>query len=399
MDQIPSPAMTARCFPMLATSLAIAFSSSGLVQKYFGLAGLVGYGIALVVFGVLFLRFRENIRRIVSGKAVVLGCVLMAILTGLFVTLYPIENARGVGKSSDRDQGLNIASSLLVKGEYPYYQDDDFAGPLSVLPGSIIFATPFVAMGNSAYQNIFWLAILMLFCAWHLRDPLLGIVLTAACVFLSPSALHEFISGGDLLTNGIFVAVLSMWALGGWSEKSPRPWALAGITILLGCALASRPNFLFLLPVFCTLIWSQRGFPRAVTAGAIVFGVTCLATLPFYFANPEGFTPLIARAKISIVEIPLASQAVIALTLFTSLSAAFIALIRPSAKPLQNFAIWGAVIIMCPMIAMILLASWAAGKPDFGFMSDRFGVMYLPFLLIAAGSFLRKPVAEQPCVA
>lgn len=385
--------------PALATALAIAFSSSGLVQKYFGLVGLLGYLFVLIVGIVFFFRFQENFLRLFSGKAVLLGGAFLAILIGLFATLYPIENGRGIGKSSDRDQGLNIASGLLMKGDYPYYPKDDFAGPLSVLPGSIIFATPFVALGNSAYQNIFWLAILMLFCAWHLRDPLLGSVLTAACVFLSPSALHEFISGGDLLTNGIFVAVLSMWALGGWMVKSPRPWVLAGSTILLGCALASRPNFLFLLPVFCTLIWSRQGFPRAAFAGALVFGVTCLATLPFYFANPEGFTPLIARAKISIVGIPWASQAVIGLTLFTSLSAAFTTLIRPSAKPLQSFAIWGAVIILCPMIAMILLAGWAAGNPDFGFMNDRFGVMYLPFLLIAAGSFLRKPVATQPCVA
>ena len=399
MDRTQFTSKTSPWVPALLTALAIAFSSSGLVQKHFGLLGLLGYVIGLILCMVLFLRFQEKIFHLVSGKAVLLGGLFLTILICLFAILYPIENGQGLGKSSDRDQGLNIASGLLMKGDYPYYPKDDFAGPLSVLPGSIIFATPFVAMGNSAYQNIFWLAILMLFCAWHLRDPLLGIVLTAACVFLSPSALHEFISGGDLLTNGIFVAVLSMWALGGWMVKSPRPWALAGSTILLGCALASRPNFLFLLPVFCTLIWSRRGFPRAAIAGALVFGVTCLATLPFYFANPEGFTPLIARAKISIVEIPWASQAVIALTLFTSLSAAFTALIRPSAKPLQSFAIWGAVIILCPMIAMILLAGWAAGKPDFGFMNDRFGVMYIPFLLIAAGSFLRKPVATQPCVA
>lgn len=370
-------------------ALLIAFTSCGVVQKYLGLPGVAAFCAGCVVVVLLFARFHGKIPAWFSTHLRILRIAFLAFLAICFTIVYPIEDSRGVGKSSDRDQGLNLASSLLMAGEYPYYANDDFAGPLSVLPGSIVLATPFVAIGNSAFQNLFWIAAALLFLSWHFKNKLAGLILMGAYLALSPAAMHEFISGGDLLSNGIFVAIFSMLAVRTWGENSSDWKWLLLTAVLMGVGLASRPNFFFILPLFGAAIWSKAGLPRAILASGAVFVVIVAITLPFYLANSEGFTPLIARAKIAISGMPWAGNLVIAGTLLTTAICALILLLRPTANPQTAFARAAALVILAPMLLMVILQSIASGTPNFQFMSDRFGLMYVPFALLGYGNSVK----------
>jgi hypothetical protein len=362
--------------------LLVAFPSSGIVHKYTGTFGLLGYLLGVIVifsvlkkFGLPFSKWwRKNFK--FTAAAVFLA------FAACFAVVYPIENSKGPGKSSDRDQGLNISAGKLMHGENPYYEDEPDAGPLSVLPGSIILASPFVAAGNSAYQNLFWLAAFVVFAAFLFRDRMLALTLIAVSLALSPSAMHEFISGGDLMSNGIYVAVFSILALRAWTSENPKnAWRWVSL-ILFGMALASRPNFLFILPLFGALLWRETSFGKAITASSSVFLAFCALTLPFYFSDPDGFTPLVARAKIEIPGIPWASVAVIIITAALTIASSFALLLRRNDNPTVAFARKCALVILAPMIAMVILRSISSGGLDFEFMRDRFGLMYLPFALI-----------------
>jgi len=359
--------------------MLIAFPSSGVVHKYTGTAGLLAYLLGVVAIIVLLQRFGLPFAKWWRKHSALTAIAAFIAFAACFAIIYPMENFKGPGKSSDRDQGLNIAAGRLMHGENPYYRDQPDAGPLSVLPGSIIIASPFVAAGNSAFQNLFWLTAFVVFTAFLFNDRMIALILITMSLALSPSAMHEFISGGDLMTNAIFVAIFSILALRAWtSEPKHRGWRWV-VLLLMGLALASRPNFLFILPLFGALLWRETTFGKAITASSVALLAFCLVTLPFYLSDPDGFTPLVARAKIEIPGMPWASVAVIAMTAILTIASSLALLLRKNDNPTTAFARQCALVILAPMLGMVVLQSISSGLPDFGFMVDRFGLMYLPF--------------------
>src|SRR5690349_5723779 len=104
---------------LLVLAALISFASSGLVHKYAGMAGVLAH--LAVVTGVLFAvrrasgwisGFCERHFKVLAG----LACVVLA---AGFVVTHPMEDSRGPGKSSDRDEGLNLAVTRLLHGETP----------------------------------------------------------------------------------------------------------------------------------------------------------------------------------------------------------------------------------------------------------------------------------------
>ena len=371
----------------LVFALLLAFPSAGFVQKYSGLAGVTAYGIAVTAVVFFIRKFSDRSAPWCRRHFRVLGAVVLVGLAIIFAIGYPIEDRRGPGKSSDRDQGLNLAVSRLAHGKTPYYPPGSEAGPLSVLPGSILLAAPFVALGNSAYQNWFWLAVFLVCAVRLFRDHALGLCLLAIPLALSPAAQYEFISGGDLIANGIFVAAFSLLALNQWSNPSAPAWSRWLSCALLGVALASRANFLLLTPLFGTIIWRIAGFRNALAAATLVVLTAAAITLPFYLNDPAGFTPLLSKQKLAGVDhaLPWASTAMIGATLLAAILCAWRLFANRGNEPTTAFFRGCTIVTLTPMVGVVVFSSAIHGHPDFAFMTDRFGLMYVFFALLGWG--------------
>ena len=201
-----------------------------------------------------------------------------------------------------------------------------------------------------------------------------------------------------MLANGIFVALLLLAVVKTWSQPLTRGWMRWGACVLLGIGLASRANFFLLTPLLGMLLWRQAGFRRAFLALAVAGLVAVAITLPFYLNDPGGFTPLLARQKLSVGggNLPWAGQAIIAATFLTALIGAW-RLWRAARGPLAPlFFRWCALVTVTPMIGAVLVSSWIQGRPDFEFMRDRFGLMLVCFGLLGwGGRWLREPSGKS----
>ena len=369
---------------LLATALTLA--SSGLVQKYAGLPGVaIHFVLALLVISTA-KHFLPAVATWMEKLNYWPAIAFLTISALLFAIVYPMEDSGKFGKSSDRDDGLNIAASRLLDGESPYYPSHPKAGPLSPLPGAIFIAIPFVILGNSALQNIFWLAALVAVGYRYFGKRVLAVFLPALMLGLSPSIAHEFLIGGDLIANAIYVPLAFLFVMETWGKASSHPILKFTSGLALGIALASRPNFLLLLPLLSAWLWSARDFKSAFSASLLSAVVSILITVPFYFNDPGGFTPLIARQKLTSIDglIPHASTAAL-ITTFIALGTAVILTLRKKKVCQPAFFKLCALITFTPLIVMMILISIAKRGLDFSFYIERFGVMPIVFVILGWG--------------
>lgn len=385
----PDAALPARDLWILA--LLLAFPSTGFVQKYTGLAGVAVYVAGVIAVLFLIKRFGGHtvpwLRRY-FGRLTILA---MAGLAVGFAVLHPLEDGRGgSGKSSDRDEGLNLAVTRMADGLSPYYPQNTEAGPLSVLPGAAVMAAPFVALGDSSYQNIFWLGTFLFVVRHVFKDNSLALVLAFAPLAISPAAQFEFISGGDLIANGIYMTLFLLLAIETWSAPDapwPRRWL---VCLVLGVAMASRPNFFLLTPLLAAVLCRRAGFSKAAMGITVVMVAAIGITLPFYLHDPQGFTPLLARQKLAVIDhsLPWASKAMIGMTALTGILGGVALLRHPLCGLNQAFFRWCAWVTLCPMVCAVISFSVINQHLDFSFNRDRYGLMYVFFALLGWGGVL-----------
>jgi hypothetical protein len=280
-----------------------------------------------------------------------------------------------------------MAVTRMAHGESPYYPSNRIAGPLSLLPGSILLAAPFVALGNPGYQNVFWLAAFLIAARAFFRSGTAALWLLSVPLGLSLAAMYEFISGGDLIANGIFVALFFLFALKSWSDGSSPSWLRWAACLLVGVGLASRANFIFLMPLFGAAIWRIAGLRMAIAATAIAALSYLAITLPFYLHDPAGFTPLMSRNKIASLDdsLPWASTAIIGATALSALLGALWLLMQRRTEHQVALFRGCTLVILVPMLGTVVISSWLSGHPDFGIMRDRFGLMFVFFALLGWG--------------
>lgn len=393
----PDDANPARDLWILA--LLLAFPSTGFIQKYTGSIGVAAYVPAVI--GLVFVtahlarRFAPWLRRHFRGLAI----LSIVGLTAGFLVLHPYEDGRGPGKSSDRDEGLEMAVTRMVHGETPYYPSNKVAGPLSVMPGSMLLAAPFVALGNSGYQNVFWLSVLLFAACGFFRDKAVALYLLAMPLAVSVAAQYEFVSGGDMIANGIFVALLFLFALKSWENSSSPGWQRWLACLLVGVGLASRANFLLLVPLFGAAMWRSAGLRNALLVTSLAGLVTLSITLPFYLNDPAGFAPLGSSNKLKYWDhlLPWASKAMIGTTILASLLGSLWLLVRRDREPKTAFFRCCTLVTLTPMIGAVLVSSWVNGHPDFGIMKDRFGLMYVCFALFGWGGCVMVKAKKPTC--
>lgn len=229
---------------------------------------------------------------------VVLVVALLASVVTAFAVLFPHFNSQLPGHGSDRDDALNTAIAAVLHGEYPYARTTYLGNPITPLPGALLLALPFWLLGNSAFQAVAWLAVWSAVLLGARRSWLTVFAIAAST--LSPEALRETLTGGDLLANGVYVALAIWFTLQTAQCKAPSPVCMSLATLLLGVALTSRPNFLMLLPIVFAAVARQSGWRCALhlVGGACAVGFAL--ALPFYFHAPEAFSPLHLGRKLQV---------------------------------------------------------------------------------------------------
>ena len=275
-------------------TVALVVPSLGVVQKYTGNLGTGVYiaGVLLVLWMLesdLASTIIDNITSVQLGWLLGLTFLLML---AIFWVGYPLANSGALGGGSDRDEALNTATRALLDGRYPYSEQTYLGNPISPLPGALFLAAPFVLLGNSAYQNLFWLLTFVLVLAYLMKDARQALLLFWLILALSPVVLQEFITGGDLLANSIFVT-LGVLALAYLAPVPAVPfWVKCLVAVLLGVGLSWRLNFGLVLPLLYSALALRTGMKTAL----IYLGLICITfagvSLPLYLINPVGFTPI-----------------------------------------------------------------------------------------------------------
>jgi len=219
----------------LLFAAALFLASSGTVQQYLGLAGVAAYavGLSLVVPLALRIALPWFERHVSERQALILAGVTFVVLVVVFAVVYPHANLHTQGHGSDRDDAANIGTRRLFHGEYPYAQPTYLGNMISQLPGAFILDAPFVAMGSSAYQNVFWIAALFVLLRWWARDSRVALAAMWLALALSPALLREYLNGGDVIANTVAMLAFMLGAYAIVGDLQIAVGAGVATTILL----------------------------------------------------------------------------------------------------------------------------------------------------------------------
>lgn len=276
------PAAERRAWPAsagVALWLALGVPSTLPIVRVLGWAALAPYAIGAAIAVLWFARTSWPPRRFVVPLAIVTAIVLVAV----FFVAYPHFNTHAPHAGSDSDDATDLGALALLHGTSPYAQFTYLGNPLHQFPGSFLIAIPFVLVYGSALQNPCLIAAFFLAAARESGDRRDALRLSWLVLVASPIVLENIVVGTEHVANAIYVT-LGLW----WLSRTPRTKTAA---LVWGVTLASRANFLALLPLACSQIARRRGWQTAAMAGAIALGTVAALTLPFYWIDPAHFGP------------------------------------------------------------------------------------------------------------
>jgi len=193
-------------------------------------------------------------------------------------------------------------------------------------------------------------------------------------LLLAPALLHTLAIGSDYLANGIFVLLFAWW-LTRWAQQPGRGRVVTLLlAALLGVGLASRAQFILLLPLVYSALGRRIGWRSA--AGIMAVTVTTLAatTLPFLLYDPAGFSPLHTYGEISRFDVVIPRAGVL-ITLATALAG--LALAGQDNGQTCVFLRNCTLVLALPVVCGVILMSIGQGRLDFSFAG--FGVLFMFF--------------------
>jgi hypothetical protein len=249
-----------RALSFIGFALSLQIPSLGVIHKYLGIRGIVVYLLATTILVLLLDRFLIKIYELVVKDNLAIGLAALTFLCLVigYLFVYPIANSGVVGGGSDADDALNIAAWRLLHGQYPYYSVTYLGNPIAPLPGAVLLSVPFVLLGNSAHQNLFWLAAFFAAIHFYLKDIRSALLLIWACLVLSPVVLNNIAAGVDEISNSIYVLIFMSFVVRNVPDPSSPFLKKIASAIILGIGLSSRSNFLLLLPLsFGTLVQNK----------------------------------------------------------------------------------------------------------------------------------------------
>ncbi len=259
------------------------------VHKYSGAWGLGAYALA----SALALRWwpRPDVDRRTARRRALAASLVVAVL---FFVAFPIANSGRFGPGSDTDEAYDLAVDALLTGRYPYEVETSLGNRVHHLPGALLLATPFVLLGSSAYQSLFWLPLFFVVARRELADEGEALALYLAVLVLSPVVLQQVVTGNDGVANGLSVLVTTWWVA---RSRSARARVVA--TAFLVLAVSNRPNFVLALLPLGMFLGTRDGWRSAcVWAAGVGLGLAAL-NLPFLLYDPPAFAPLEGANRVS----------------------------------------------------------------------------------------------------
>lgn len=370
-------------WPGLGFAFVVLFPSTAIVQKYFGGLGLLAYILfgSVAVFALHHSCRTAQIPRLPTRWMAGISIALLVALIVIFQVGYPVANSGRFGPGSDRDEALNIATGRLLHGQHPYGAPTYLNNPITPMPGSLVLAIPFYLIGNAAYQNIVWLMLLIHQVSRYLRHNGLALITFTTILLGSPIILQEYVTGGDLLANSIFVTITAAWLIFSVRDNDHDYMPSLLSAALFGIALSSRPNFLLLLPLLISALYRMTTRRRATLHVAMVFASASIVTFPIWAMNPEGFTPFHVLHKFDNLNsvlpyvqlwIPLSSTIFAVTIAFRRDNSAINSLLRNCT-----------FVLAFPVIVGTLLYSIASGQPMFGIAGIGLSFMFFGLLAFA----------------
>jgi hypothetical protein len=216
-------------------------------------------------------------------------------------------------------------------------------------------AAPFVGLGTSALQNLFWLPLFFLAIATQTRDSRGAVRLAALVLVLSPTVIHQVVTGTGHLSNAIYVA-LGLWWL---ASSGGSPWAATA----WGVTVASRANFLWLIPLAGGFLWKREGRCAAIRATTLATLIAACLTLPFYFNDPENFGPLESSERVFRFDRMMPGTGLVILMTMTGVAVVFAARLRTMSDLFRAAAVVQAV----PVLAGTVLGTVQNGALDLSY--------------------------------
>ena len=353
--------------------MAILLPSFADIQKYIGVSAIPLY----FAFGAIAIFFASKLLRLLDQWpqhiVIVVALICFLALATTLLIVYPMANVHLPGRGSDGDDALDQATRALLQGRYPYLGRTYLGNPISPMPGLLILAVPFVVLGGSAYQILFWLPVMFLILAKLSGSTARALWLLLAAFGLSPALMHGMVTGSDYLVNSVVVLVGVVLTMR-FADRSIVAPAKAAALILLGLSLSSRGQFFFVLPIIAGALVKRSGVRRAVSDIALVTVVAGLVTAPFFFAHPSDFSPLYTIHKLDVF--PGAEVIVPLLMLATALTLGW-----QSDGTLQSVLASSFLVLMVPVF---VVTAGCVLRGD-GFEASAFGVLATMFGVTSYG--------------
>jgi hypothetical protein len=297
--------------------------------------------------------------------------------------------------ASDNDDAVDVGTARLLAGENPYRARTFLGNPIAPLPGAFLLALPFYALGHSAVQNVFWLAVFAALL-WRLgRRARVALILLLSVLLVSPDVVYQLLQGGDYATDALATAAFAALVVDLARRASPS-WQIALAAAGLGIAVTTRANLLLVVPLVVAVVWRAHGadvqesagagrppataLRAAVLTAAVAAATVCALVLPFYFWDPAHFTPLLTREKASFESfgplggwlVPVAGVAVTA------------ALCRAGrSRDVRSLFRDAALVQMTLVLGGFALSSLELGEPHWFYL--HYGLMFLFFGVAAWG--------------
>jgi hypothetical protein len=345
--------------------LALVFPSSFVVHKYLGREPAIAYAIAAAVIVALKPRLS---RRLSNRDLLWLALLTFVLIVVAFVVIYPIANTHVPGTGSDDDDALDLGATALLTGRFPYSRTTYLGNVLHHLPGAFALAAPFVLLGSSALQNLFWLPLFFV-AVREETNSRTALQLAWLVLVLSPGVMHEVVTGTGYVSNTIYV-LLGLW----WFVRTKHRDVAA---IAWGLTLASRANFLFLVPLAFGFLRQHAGLRAALRATALTCATIACLTVPFYLNDRRNFGPLDAANRLLVFNALLPHLGVALIGLMAALAFAL------SFTQMDAAALFGncALVQAFPVVAGVVLATVQDRQLNLWYA--RYGAFFAWFALMA----------------